>query len=136
MIDKETSLRKLRELLPAGATVATLVQYRTPNTTYVRVLISPGLFPGEPGPSEVTAFVSGAMGRKLGLNHAGIPVREVGTNPEAGLILDLCRVLFRDGFACTGEGCPSAEHGGNGGVPYSQGMPHRDVRGLNHNRLG
>jgi hypothetical protein len=134
--DREFALGKLRTMLRPGAAVATVVQHRA-TVTYVRVLISGGLFPGYAGPSDISPLVTIALGRRAGRTHKGVPTTEVGTDDEACVVLDLERALFRGGWDCIGPGCPSAEHAG----PSPAEVPdppwrHHDTRALNHNRLG
>jgi hypothetical protein len=140
-MEKQFALEQLRKFVKPGDTVATTIGYHTSATTYVRVLISGGLFPTYAGPSDISPMVTAVTGRKVRRTAKGVP-EEFGSDAEVEVFMQLCRAMFRDGWVCIGDGnngrpvCPSAEHNGPGSMPYSEGMPHHDIVGLHHNRLG
>lgn len=54
--------------------------------------------------------VAQALGWKYDRNREGVRVDGCGSDMGFELVYHLSRVLFADGFDCTGEGCPSNDH--------------------------
>jgi len=75
-------------------------------------------------PIRISASVANLIGFKYDKKHNGIGVRGCGTDVGWEIVYLLSRKLFKDGFMCIGEKCPSNDHY-NGDMDYSEHL-HKD----------
>lgn len=109
---RQESLARLRELLPPGATVHCVLRHKS-RSGMCRWI---DLFTFEPDGSKT--YLSGYawnVGTGEGAHPAdqsggGLRVSGCGMDMGFALVYDLSRRLYRDGFACIGERCPSNDH--------------------------
>jgi len=97
---------KLREMLPPGATVSTILEHtaRSGMSRSIKCVIADG---GEV--RNITGYVATALGTKRD-RYWGITRGGCGMDMGFDLVYSLSRALYPDGFLCIGEGCPSNDH--------------------------
>ena len=116
--ERQEAVERLRGWLKPGDTVFTILRHvsRSGMTRHIGVvMLREGV---DLHPNYAIAAV---CDYRLNKNGDGLVVGGCGMDMGFALVYDLSRVLFPDGFDCTGEGCPSNDHS-NGDRDYS---PHR-----------
>ena len=116
--ERQEAVEKLRSWFKPGDTVFTTLRHvsRSGMTRHIGVVVlrdGVDLYPNY--------AIAAACDYRLNKNGDGLVVGGCGMDMGFALVYDLSRVLFPDGFDCTGEGCPSNDHS-NGDRDYS---PHR-----------
>ena len=122
--DRDEALAVLRKWIKPGDTVYTVLDHvsRSGMSRIIRVVL---LQTGDDG-KPVDLHPNWAVGKVLGLSHGkrngreldGLRVDGCGMDMGFHLVYNLSRTLFRDGFGCIGEGCPSNDHS-NGDRDYT-----------------
>lgn len=112
--ERETAVAELRELLPPGTTVQTILRHVSRSGMTRR--ISPVLMREGERPYHLDYLVSIVLGRKTPA-HGGEGVKIEGCGMDMGfeLIYQVSSALYPDGFECVGDGrepCPTC--GGSG----------------------
>ena len=125
--ERERHIVELREILPPGSTVHTILRHVSQSGMMRRISVLK-FYVDEKG--EIQDYyldykVAKALGWSLDRNKEGIRVGGVGMDMGFHLVYTLSRVLYRDGFMCIGDGCPSNDHT-NGDRDYS---PHLHLDG-------
>lgn len=132
--EQDEALAQLREMLPPGSTVQTILRHcsRSGMTRAISPVVN-----GE----DITWLVCRAIPSfKFNRNHGGITMGGAGMDMGFALVYNLSATLYREGFECIGEGeswgsyCPSNDHS-NGDRDYA---PHHHESGgyaLRHNWL-
>jgi hypothetical protein len=94
---------KLRELLPPGTTVSTILRHVS--RSGMQRSISP-IIDGE----DYSWLVRRAIGGIIDQRNGGIKRTGCGMDMGFDLVYSLSRALYPNGFACIGERCPSNDH--------------------------
>ena len=110
-VRQEEARQQLRELLPPGSTVQTILRHTS------RSGMSRSISPIIDG-SDYSWLVARAIGASVDQNHGGIKRGGCGMDMGFDLIYSLSRALYPDGFACIGwnydmdrdKRCPSNDH--------------------------
>jgi hypothetical protein len=105
--ERDEAIARLREWLKPGDTVHTVLRHvsRSGMSREIDVVKIEG-------PDDVrwlSGVVSRADGWRLG-KRDGIVVGGCGMDMGFHLVYSLSYALFKDGFGCVGEGCPSNDH--------------------------
>lgn len=128
LTEQEEAAANLRELLPPGSTVQTILRHvsRSGMTRAISPVVN-----GE----DVTWLVCRAFPRyfKRNARHDGITMEGCGMDMGFALVYELSHALYPDGFDCIGAGdpdtwgsrCPASDHS-NGDRDYT---PHRHESG-------
>lgn len=76
-------------------------------------------------PHFITGMAAAAMGMRWDRDKGGIIAGGCGMDMGFHLVYNLSQVLFREGFVCTGERCPSNDHsnGDRDRTPHSHTDP-------------
>lgn len=129
--DRDAAIAKLREWIHPGDTVYTILESvsRSGMSREIRVLVPQIIHPDADARTAVDFLhpnhaVSQALGIRQG-KRDGLIVGGCGMDMGFHLVYSLSRVLFRDGFPCTGSHCPSNDHS-NGDRDYTPGRLHSD----------
>lgn len=105
---QEAALDLLRNYLPPGARLTTLAEHAPPSarTVLIRVLLITGdrLW-------DVSEYVTVVLGIPWRPRRPGVAQKNY-PGPGRSVAENLGRRLYPDGWPCTGDGCPSAEHFG------------------------
>lgn len=123
-IEREAAIIKLREMIQPGDRVRTILRHVSRSgmqrSISLHILLC-GDGPASGGPElfDISYLAARAMEEKH--DRGGVKVGGCGTDMGFDLVYRLSRVLFRDGFDCAGENCPSNDHS-NGDRNYE---PHR-----------
>lgn len=101
------ALEQLRAWLKPGDTVFTIVRHvsRSGMSRSISVFAS---IDGQP--QDITYQASRVIGESVDQKHGGIRMGGCGMDMGFALVYALSRSLFRDGFGCIGERCPSNDH--------------------------
>ena len=118
--ERESAITTLRELLPPGTTVYTVLRHVSRSGMSRRI----DLYVMQDGaPRWISGYVKTALGMPR-TKHDAVTAGGCGMDMGFHLVYELSYVLYRDGFACLGEGCPASDHS-NGDRNYTP-HPHRD----------
>lgn len=114
--ERESAIAKLRDWLTPGDTVYTILRSHSRSgmsRTIGLVLLRDG---ADLHPNWAAAT---AIGMPLDRHREGIRVGGCGMDMGFHLVYELSSVLFRDGFDCLGDRCPSNDHSNyrKGGPP-------------------
>lgn len=117
------AINHLRSILKPGDTVYTILNNVSRSGMNRRISLCVG---SGKDVTNITWYVAKAMGEPLKnragyVQDVGISVSGCGMDMGFDLVYNLSRILFRDGFDCTGEGCPSNDYS-NGDRNYE---PHK-----------
>lgn len=101
------AITKLREMLPPGSTVYTIVRRVSQSgmSRHISVVLPHGR-----EINDITYLVARALEMKRDLDTGGIVMRGAGMDMGFALVYDLSHVLYPDGFGCIGPACPSNDH--------------------------
>ncbi len=114
---KAEALDALRDLLPPGSTVSTIIRHCSQSgmtRSISPVICSPD------GPHDLTYLAVRAGLGKFDDRHGGVKIGGTGMDMGFALVYNLSHALYPDGFACTGDRCPSNDHS-NGDRDYTPG---------------
>ncbi len=122
--EREEALARLREWIKPGATVYTVLDHvsRSGMSRNVRVVLLEKDDKGEPYALHPNHAVAVVLGLRRAKNGDGVVISGCGMDMGLHLVYELSHALFRGGFGCIGEGCPSNDHS-NGDRDYT---PHMD----------
>lgn len=117
------AIAKLRGMLQPGDTVYTILNSVSRSGMKRRISLCVG---SGKDVHNITWLVAHALGEPIKqrgqyVQDAGISVSGCGTDMGFNLVYNLSRVLFREGFECAGERCPSNDHS-NGDPNYGPHM--------------
>lgn len=121
--EREEAIKELREILKPGDTLYTILRSvsRSGMNRRISVVKLDGesqfhldVLAGEKllgyNLGKRTGYFDGRRyERKLG-NGDGVPISGCGMDMGFELVYQISSALFRDGFECTGENCPSNDH--------------------------
>ena len=116
--EQDEARDRLRELFPAGSTVHTVLRHVSQSGMSRSISV---LAIDEDGPRDVSYLVARALGDRVDQHRGGVKVTGCGMDMGFHLVYALSSVLYRDGYTCTGDRCPSNTHVNPG--------PDRDARG-------
>jgi len=120
--DQKTALDNLRQWFPVGSTVHTILRHVSRSGMQRDIGVVAILPDGDVRhPNYATAA---ALGLPLGKCDS-VKVGGCGMDMGYHLAYSISASLYRDGFGCIGEGCPSNDHS-NGDRDYT---PHQDHTG-------
>jgi hypothetical protein len=129
LADQQAAIEQLREWLPPGSTVQTILRHVS-RSGMVRDISAIATVDGEP--FDITYWVSRALIARIA-DGGGIRRGGCGMDMGFDLVYSLSRTLYRDGFYCIGEStdrdrtCPSNDHFNDRGVRnYSHFRHHSD----------
>jgi hypothetical protein len=106
--ERDDAIAKLRETLKPGTTVHTIMRHvsRSGMQREISLTIT-DTRDGEPW--DITYLAARAIGDRIG-KRGGIVIGGCGMDMGFAIVYNLASVLFRDGFGCVGERCPSNDH--------------------------
>lgn len=119
--DRADAIARLRELCPPGSTVYTVLR-RVSRSGMMRHISLHVIHDGQP--FDITGLAARAIGTLWDRDTGGLKMGGCGMDMGFEAVYVLAATLYRDGFGCTGEGCPSNDHS-NGDRDYTP-HPHRD----------
>jgi len=107
--EKANAIAKLREWLPPGSTVYTVLRHTS--ASGMSRCISVFVMDKETGhPREVDYFAARALGLKTNNDRGWLIIGGCGMDMGFHIVTNLSYTLHPDGFGCVGEGCPSNDH--------------------------
>jgi hypothetical protein len=114
--EQSAAIEKLREKFKAGDTVCTVLRHvsRSGMSSSISVL--------DKDNSDISYLVARALGSTIDQKNGGVKVTGCGMDMGFEIVYNMSYWMYRDGFGCTGEGCPSNDHS-NGDRDYT---PHVD----------
>lgn len=106
--EQEEARATLREMFPPGSTVHTVLRHvsRSGMSRSISVLHSDD----RGNISDVSWAVARATGNKFDRDRGGVKVGGCGMGMGFAVVYDLSWSLYRDGFGCIGDKCPSDDH--------------------------
>lgn len=106
-IERNKAIEDLRKMLSVGTTVYTILRHvsRSGMQRAISVMIVK-----DNKPHDISYLVSKALGWKLHRKQYGVKVDGCGMDMGFHLVYSLSSVIFRNGFECIGEKCPSNDH--------------------------
>lgn len=113
--EQATAREQLRELLPPGSTVYTVLRHCSKSGMY-RAIDCYVIRDNEP--QRLTFSVAKATGMKYDRKHEAIGIGGCGMDMGFAIVNDLSYYLYPEGFACSGESCPSNDHSNGHGDRY------------------
>ena len=104
---KTEAVAKLREILPPGTIVTTVLQHvsRSGMSRSIKCVMADP----EIGVWDITGYVAAALSTVRDSRY-GIKRDGCGMDMGFDLVYSLSRTLYPTGFDCIGEGCPSNDH--------------------------
>ena len=75
---------------------------------------------------DVSGLVAKAVGYRFDWDRGSIIVNGAGMDMGFSVVYNLARVLYRDGFPCSGAGCLSNDHANEWPSQYTLGRLHSD----------
>lgn len=113
--EKAQAIERLRAFLPPGSTVYCVLRHISSSGMSRRIdMYTIG---EDRQPVYLSGLVSKAIGMRLS-DKGGIVVGGCGMGMGMHLVYEMSATLYRDGFGCIGEGCPSNDHS-NGDRDYT-----------------
>lgn len=105
--ERQEAIETLRKHINPGDTLHTVLRHVSKSGMY-RVI---DVFVIKDNvPIRLSYSAAKAIGVKYDSRHEGAGMGGCGMDMGFSLIYDIGSVLFRDGYECTGEGCPSNDH--------------------------
>ena len=107
--EKQSAIARLRELLPPGSTVHTILRHRSRSGMQHAISIIANS-------QEISHLVASAIGSPLDSKWGGIKVGGCGMDMGYSIVHELAYALYPQGFGCIGEDrekwqfCPSNDH--------------------------
>lgn len=116
--ERAEALARLREWLRPGDTVYTILRHVS--RSGMQRSIAPIAFLNNDARDAryLARNVALALGMAEDRHREGVKINGCGMDMGAHLVYSLSSALFRDGFGCVGEGCPSSDHS-NGDRDYT-----------------
>lgn len=108
-LQRAECVERLRNMLPPGTKVATLVTHvsRSGMARSIRVFA-----PGDDGHSiDISGSVAHVIGDRFDSTNGGVRVMGCGMDMGFHVVYSLSRALYPHGFECIGDRCPSNDHG-------------------------
>lgn len=105
--EKAEYAAKLREMLPPGTTVYTILR-RVSASGMMRHISLVVMTPE--GPHDITGWAGLAMGQKWDRDTGALKVGGCGMDMGFHLVYNLSYTLYPQGFECAGEACRSNDH--------------------------
>jgi hypothetical protein len=103
----EAAREELRELLPPGATVYTIVRHVSKSGMSRSISF---YVMRDNAPRWIASLVAKATGSPFDKKYEAVKVGGCGMDMGFALVYDLSYVLWGKNFSCIGEGCPSNDH--------------------------
>lgn len=125
----EQAITRLKELLPPGATVYTSVRHVS-RSGMSRSISCYAMVDNQP--IWIDSLVSKATGLTFDSKREAIKISGCGMDMGFAIVYELGYSLYKNGFGCIGEGCPSNDHS-NGDKDYT---PHYDGTPRNSKEVG
>ncbi len=123
--ERAEAVAKLRELLPPGATVYTILRHVSRSGMQRSISL---VLCGPDGPTDLDWLAVRVGLGTYDRNRSGIKIGGCGMDMGFNLVYNLSWTIYPDGFECIGEGCPANDH---------HNPPHPDkVAGSMHHRDG
>lgn len=109
--DAAQYLAEMRETIPAGTTLTTVLRHRSPSgMTRAIDVYQFSCEDGRVSKSWLSYRVAAVIGEPFSERYEAVNVYGAGMDMGFHLVYGLARRLFPDGFDCTGERCPSNDH--------------------------
>lgn len=105
--DRDAAIARLREWLKPGDTVHTILRHVS-RSGMSRAISLVAIAP-DGGIKDLDASVAIALNMPRS-KHDGLTVGGCGMDMGFSVVYNLSSALFRDGFECVGERCPSNDH--------------------------
>ena len=104
---KSEAIESLRGLLKPGDLVYTKLEHvaRSGMMRVISVLII-----RDDRPIDISFEVGQVVGYKFNDRHGGLTVSGCGMDMGFSVVYNLSSAMFKDGFECIGENCPSNDH--------------------------
>lgn len=118
--ERDEAITTLRAALPPGSTVFTILRHVARSGMFRAIDV---LQLTEDGSRRLTWAVAAATGFSYNRRHEALGVGGCGMDMGFHVVSNLSRILYPEGFGCTGDGCPSNDHS-NGDRDYT---PHAIV---------
>lgn len=111
-IDRQQAIDSLRRFIKPGARVYTALRFvsSTGMSRRIRTYVVTQKEGREPDIWDCTYFVSEACGFRFNRDKGDLVIGGAGMDMGYHVVYTLGQVLFRDGFKCIGQGCPSNDH--------------------------
>jgi hypothetical protein len=114
----ESAEKALRDVLKPGDTVRVILRHcsRSGMTRSISPIIHS---------EDYSWAVARLLGHPFDRTNGGVKMGGCGMDMGFELVYQLSRTLYRGGFGCIGEGCPSNDHsnGDRDYTPYDDGTP-------------
>jgi hypothetical protein len=127
MVDRDPQdyIEELREILPPGTKVYTVLRHVADSkmTRWISpIVIDIDDRSGKPKIRDISYLLKWAFPSHFQTDKRWEGLKRVGVGMDMGfdLVYTLARLLYREGFECIGEGCPSNDHS-NGDRDYTPG---------------
>ena len=121
---KQEAAEYLRGLFPIGATVTTMIRHVSRSGMRRAVAV---LAVGEDRRiRNVSWAVARVTGYRFDRDRDAVLVNGCGMDAGFEVAYNLARVLYRDGFPCTGADCPSNDHTNERTPNHTPGRQHSD----------
>ena len=118
--EQATMREELRALLPPGTTLHTVLRHTSRSGMY-RVIDVYRLHDGDR--DWLSYRIAKACGMRFDEKREAIGIGGCGMDMGFAIVSELSAMLYPDGFACIGEGCPANDHS-NGDRNYTVGHQH------------
>jgi hypothetical protein len=115
---KQEAIEHLKTVVKPGDTVYTIL--RSVSRSGMSRTVSAMVHLPD-GPFDISGWAAKATGLTLDRDRLGVKMQGCGTDMGFELVYQLAWALFREGFGCVGEGCPSNDHS-NGDRDYTPHM--------------
>lgn len=121
-------LEQLHKMIKPGDTVYTICRHISNSgmSRSISVVISNKVrYDVRDDIPDITYLVARVLGYKVDGRWGGIKTGGYGLDLGHQIVYELSRVMFKGGFGCIGEGCPSNDHS-NGDRDYTPHMSESD----------
>ena len=141
-LEREADIARLREWLPPGSTVYTVLRHVSRSGMMRRIDLYAWIKDdnGEPMKMYLSGYAAKAIGERC--EGDGIKVSGCGMDMGFHLVYNLSRVLYQQGFNCARDGCPSCDHSNryymerDGSIPAGTCRDHIERRiGVCHDKV-
>ncbi len=133
--EREQAIARLREWIKPGDTVYTVLRHVSASGMSREIgIVLLQHADGKNVDLHPNYAVSSAIGHSVNKRGDAIKVSGCGMDMGYHIVYNLSRVLFADGFECTGKGCPSNDHS-NGDRNYEPHKHSDPGYALNHRWL-
>jgi hypothetical protein len=107
LAEQEDAREKLRELLPPGSTVYTVLRHVS-RSGMMRAIDAYVIQDSDP--RWISRLAARATGDKFSEKYDAVEMGGCGMDMGFALVYGLSRTLYPQGFGCIGERCPSNDH--------------------------